>query len=57
MRWQRNEFKGSRPEGLGHPNPTRHTAESYREKCRRPTLAYLFRLIRMQKREAKVEAK
>ena len=56
MRWQRNAHKGSRPEGLGHPNPTRHTAESYRTRYVRPgpnaNPNRLLRAIRMERREA-----
>jgi hypothetical protein len=56
MRFQRNAHKGSRPEGLGHPNPTRQTAESYRARYVRPgpnaSLNRLLRSIRMARREA-----
>lgn len=53
MRWQRNAIKGSRPEGMGHPNATRHTAESYRATCKHARITYLLRLRRMERREAK----
>lgn len=36
MRFQRNAHRGSRPEGLGHPKATKHTAESYRVRYVRP---------------------
>lgn len=49
MRWQRNAHRKSRPEHLGHPNPTQHTAESYRERFRSQRLTYLYRLRRMQR--------
>lgn len=52
MRYRRNEHRGSRPEGLGHPRATRHTAESYRQRCRSVRLGYLWRLRRMERREA-----
>lgn len=67
MRWQRNAHRGSRPvsdpillpngtvipgDVLGHPNPTRHTAESYRSMCRHQRLGYLTRLRRLERREA-----
>jgi hypothetical protein len=53
MRHQRNDTKGSRVKGLGHPNPTRHTAESYRARCKTARLTYLLRLRRMERREAR----
>jgi hypothetical protein len=54
MRHQRNAAKHrpSRPEGLGHPKPTLHTAETYRAKCKTQRLTFLFRLKRMERREA-----
>jgi hypothetical protein len=56
MRHQRNAHRGSRPEGLGHPKATTHTAESYRAKYVRPgpnaSLNRLLRWVRMAWREA-----
>lgn len=56
MRYQRHAKTGSRPEGLGNPRPTQHTAESYRAKYVRPSqsasVSRLFRLARMVRRES-----
>lgn len=54
MRYQRNEQRGSRPEGLGHPHSTRHTAASYHAKCLvggNVSLNRLLRYMRMLKKE------
>lgn len=55
MRFQRNEKRGSRPDGLGHPKPTRHTAMSYRAKYMSPgpnaSLNRLLQANRMERRE------
>lgn len=53
MRWQRNQHRGSRPDDLGPPatKTTRHTAASYREKCRSARFTYLRRLRRMERKE------
>ena len=56
MRWQKNAFTGWRLEGLGHPNPTRHTAETYRQACKSQRLGYLRRLRRMEWQEMEKEA-
>lgn len=57
MRWQKNAHRRSRPEGLGHPNATRHTAESYRARYVRPgpnaNLNRLLRALRMERREGR----
>lgn len=58
MRWQRKSLgeRPSRPEGLGHPRASTHTAASYRAKYLRPgpnaSLSRLMRLARLEKREA-----
>lgn len=60
MRYQRNDWRGSRPDGLGHPRATEHTAESYRAKFVRPgpnaSINRLFRYTRMLQREARRDA-
>ena len=51
-RFQRRAASGSRPEGLGHPRGTRHTAASYAAKykdCGRHN--FTRRLARMIARE------
>lgn len=56
MRFQRRARKGSRPEGLGHPDGTKHTSVSYRAKYLADTpnasLNRLLRVARMARREA-----
>jgi hypothetical protein len=50
-RYQRSAVKGSRPEGLGNPRATRHTALSYEAKYKGDmTLNRLLRLRRLEKR-------
>lgn len=59
MRYQRRAHSGSRPEGLGHPRPTLHTAASYHAKYIEgggATMNRLRRYIRLLKKETKAEA-
>lgn len=57
MRWQRRALgsRPSRPEGLGHPRASTHTAASYRAKYLRPgpnaSLSRLMRLARLERKE------
>ena len=54
MRYQRRAHKGSRPEGLGHPRETQHTAVSYQAKYKglRANSNFIRRYARMLRREA-----